>query len=173
MDSSFSILVDEALDCSKQEQLPFVFKIFWQSLWDKRRIYRTLLLWFAFAWESFISSSSYWDWKSYFRYTNCGGQGYEGTASISSHINCLSAHIHGINEKTVYTYFYSHQLNLVVAASCNIPCTYNPATLEAESWNVMGSVPAEGNKPSIGRRIVWVTVIQHRESNPTKHLKLL
>ena len=51
---------------------------------------------------------------------NCRGQGYDGAASVSGHINGLSAHILRINEKAVYTHCYSHRLNLAVAASCSI-----------------------------------------------------
>ena len=51
---------------------------------------------------------------------NCRGQGYDGAASVSGHINGLSADILRINEKAVYTHCYSHRLNLAVAASCSI-----------------------------------------------------
>ena len=40
-----------------------------------------------------------------------------------------------------------------------ITCTCNPATLEAEFWNVVGSIPIRDNSPSIGRRIVLPPVI--------------
>ena len=39
--------------------------------------------------------------------------------------------------------------------------TYNPAILEAEFWNDVGSISVGGNKPSIGEWIVWPPVIQH------------
>ena len=35
-----------------------------------------------------------------------------------------------------------------------VACTCNPATLEAEFRNGVGSVPVEGNSPSIGGWIV-------------------
>ena len=31
-----------------------------------------------------------------------------------------------------------------------VPCTCNPATLEAESWNGVGSIPVGGNSLLIG-----------------------
>ena len=31
-----------------------------------------------------------------------------------------------------------------------VACTCNPATLEAEFWNSVGSIPVGGNSPSIG-----------------------
>ena len=51
---------------------------------------------------------------------NCQGHGYDEAASVSSHINGISAYILRINEKAVYTHCHSHRLNLLVAASCSI-----------------------------------------------------
>ena len=35
-----------------------------------------------------------------------------------------------------------------------VACTCNSATLEAEFWNAVGSIPVGGNSPSIGGWIV-------------------
>ena len=56
---------------------------------------------------------------------NCRGQGYDGAAAVSGHINGLSAHICKINNKAIYTHCHSHRLNLVIGASCNIQCVRN------------------------------------------------
>ena len=56
---------------------------------------------------------------------NCRRQGYDRAASVSDHINGLSAHILRTNEKTVCTHYHSHRLNLVVAASCSIQYVIN------------------------------------------------
>ena len=56
---------------------------------------------------------------------NCRGQGYDGAAAVSGHINGLSAHICKINNKGIYTHCHSHRLNLVIGASCNIQCVRN------------------------------------------------
>ena len=53
---------------------------------------------------------------------NCRGQGYDGAAAVSGHINGLSARICRINSKAIYTHCHSHRLNLVIGASCNIQC---------------------------------------------------
>ena len=42
-----------------------------------------------------------------------------------------------------------------------VACMCNPATLEAEFRNGVGSIPVGGNSPSIGGWIVWPPVIQH------------
>ena len=50
--------------------------------------------------------------------------------------------------------------------------TFNPATLEAEFRNVVGSIPVGGNSPSIGEWIVWPPVIKHKERSLTKYCDL-
>ena len=50
---------------------------------------------------------------------NCSVEGYDGAASVSDHIDCLSANILRINKKAVHTH-HSHKLNLAVAAACSI-----------------------------------------------------
>ena len=51
---------------------------------------------------------------------NCHWQEDDEAASVSGHINGLSAQILKTNGKPVYLHFHSHQFNLVVAASCSI-----------------------------------------------------
>ena len=48
-------------------------------------------------------------------------------------------------------------------------CTCKAATLDAESWNDVGSIPVIGNSPSIGGKIVLSTVIQHKERSLTNY----
>ena len=59
---------------------------------------------------------------------NCFGQGYDGAAAVSGHINGLSAHICKINSIAICTHFYTHHLNLVIGASCNIHPVRNDFT---------------------------------------------
>ena len=56
---------------------------------------------------------------------NYRGQRYDEAASVSGHINGLSAHILGTNEKAVYTHCHSYRLNLVMVASCSIQYVRN------------------------------------------------
>ena len=50
--------------------------------------------------------------------------------------------------------------------------TCNPATLEAEFWNGVGSIPVVGNIHSINGRIVLPPVTQHLERSLTKYWDL-
>ena len=47
-----------------------------------------------------------------------------------------------------------HNNKLNVSMSGVVACTCNPATLEAEFRNGVGSIPVGGNSPSIGGWIV-------------------
>ena len=49
---------------------------------------------------------------------------------------------------------------------------HNPATSGAEFWIDGGSVPVEGNSPSIGGWIASPPVMQDSEMNLTKHWDL-
>ena len=40
----------------------------------------------------------------------------------------------------------------VVACTCVVACTPNPATLEAEFLNCVGLIPVRGNSPPIGEK---------------------
>ena len=53
-----------------------------------------------------------------------------------------------------------------------VVCTRNPATLEAELCNGVGSITAGGNSPSTGGWIVRPTVIQSYERSLTKYWAL-
>ena len=56
---------------------------------------------------------------------NCRGQGYDGAAAVSGHINGISAHICKIYNKGIYTNCHSHHLNLVIGMPCDIQCVRN------------------------------------------------
>ena len=57
--------------------------------------------------------------------SNCLVDGYDGVASVSGHVNDLSAYILKINDKAVYIHCHSHRLYLAEASSCNIKCARN------------------------------------------------
>ena len=42
-----------------------------------------------------------------------------------------------------------------------VACTCNPATLKAEFWSGVASIPVGGNSPSIDGWIVWPPIFQH------------
>ena len=102
----FSILADEASDCSNQEQLSLVLRFV-----DKDGEIREEFLGFLYC-ELGLTGKALAETMLTEILTldinNCCGQGYDGAASVSGHINGLLAHILRTNEKAVYTHCYSH-----------------------------------------------------------------
>ena len=96
----FSILADEASDCSDQEQLSLVLRFV-----DKDREIREELLGFlhcdlGLTGETLAETILTEIGNLTLDINNC----HDGAASVSGHINGLSAHILRINEKAVYTH---------------------------------------------------------------------
>ena len=52
--------------------------------------------------------------------SNCRGQEYDGAGSVAGHVKGLAKRIKDHNDKAVYTYCFSHRLNLSVANSCKL-----------------------------------------------------
>ena len=96
----FSVLADEASDCSNQKQLFLVLRFA-----DKDGEIRDefVLTGKALA-ETILTKIG----NLTLDISNCRGQRYDGAASVSGHINGLSADILRINEKAAYAHFHSH-----------------------------------------------------------------
>ena len=100
----FSILADEASDCSNQEQLSLVIRYV-----DSDCVIREEFLGFLHC-DLGLSGKALaetvlgglidlgLDIRNY-----CG-QGYDGAAAVSGHINGLSVHIYKINNIAIYTH---------------------------------------------------------------------
>ena len=118
---NFSILDDEASDCSNQEQLSFVLRFGEIPEEFLGFLHCELALSGKALAETILTEIG----NLTLDINNCRGQGYDGAASVFGHINGLSAHILRINEKAVCTHCHSHRLNLVVASSCSIQYVRN------------------------------------------------
>ena len=121
----FSILADEASDCSNQEQLSLVIRYV-----DSDCVIREEFLGFLHC-DLGLSGKALAETvlggliDLGLDIRNCRGQGYDGAAAVSGHINGLSAHICKINSKAIFTHCHTHRLNLVIGVSCNIQCVKN------------------------------------------------
>ena len=121
----YSILADEASDCSNQEQLSLVIRYV-----DSDCVIRKEFLGFLHC-DLGLSGKALAEIvlggliDLVLDIRNCCGQGYDGAAAVSRHTNGLSAHICKISNKAIYTHCHSHGLNLVIKASCNIQCVRN------------------------------------------------
>ena len=124
-ENQFFSLADEASDCSSQEKLSLVIRY-----GDSDCVIREEFLGFLHC-DLGLSGKALAETvlggliDLGLDIRNCCGQGYDGAAAVSGHINGLSAHICKINNKAIYTHCHSHRLNLVIGASCNIQCVRN------------------------------------------------
>ena len=62
---------------------------------------------------------------------------------------------------------YQKQFRLRFCKPLVVTSTYNPASLETKFRNRVGSIPVEGNRPSVDRQTAWPPVIQLQERNLT------
>ena len=122
----FSIIADEARDCSNKEQMSLVLR-FVDSNCDIREDF----IRFVHCDEGLSGKELYSVlYKSLtadlkLDVLDCRGQGYDRAGAVSGHINGLSAHFLKINDKAVYTHCHSHRLNLVICSSCSIQFVRN------------------------------------------------
>ena len=123
-ESFFSILADKSYDCSNQEQLSLVIRYVDSDCVIREEFPGFLHCDLGLSGETLA--------ETVLRLIDLGldirnyrGQGYDGAAVVSGHINGLSSHICKINNKAIYTHCHSHRLNLVIGASCNIQCVRN------------------------------------------------
>ena len=121
----FSILADEATDCSNKEQMSLVLRFV-----DQQNIIREDFIGFLHCkWGLSGADLS----KVILSKLNtlgldihdCRGQGYDGAGAVAGRINGLSSHILRLNRKAIYTHCHSHRLNLVISKSCSVQLVRN------------------------------------------------
>ena len=106
----FSILADEASDCSNQEQLSGVIRFVDGSREMKEELLGFLhceldLFGKVFA-EKVLNGVA----SLTLNIHNCRGHGYDGAPSVSGYTNGVSSQILCINEKAIYAHCHSHRL---------------------------------------------------------------
>ena len=121
----FSVLADEASDCSNQEQLSLVIRFADGSGEIREELLGFLHCDLGLSGKALAETVLNGIADLTLDIQNCRGQGYDGDSSVSSYINGVSAQILRINEKAIYIHSHSHRLNLVVAGSCNIQIVRN------------------------------------------------
>ena len=112
----FSILADEASDCSTQEQQSLVIKYVDSDCVIREEFLGFLRCGLRFSGKSLAETVLGGLINIGLGIRNCRGQSYGGAAAVSGHINGLSAHICKINSKAIYKHCHSYRLNLVTGA---------------------------------------------------------
>ena len=114
----YSILADEATDCSMKEQLALIFRFV-----DKKNNIKEEFISFLECSYGLSGQSLYRTIKEFLvsvgiDISDCRGQGYYGAGAVAGKNQGLSAHVLRANPKALYTHRFCHRLNLVVVASC-------------------------------------------------------
>ena len=114
----YSILADEATDCSMKEQLALIFRFV-----DKKNNIKEEFISFLECSYGLSGQSLYRTIKEFFvlvdiDISDCRGQGYDGAGAVAGKNQGLSAHALRVNPKALYTHCSCHRLNLAVVASC-------------------------------------------------------
>ena len=118
----FSILADEASDCSNQEQLSVSIRYVDSDCAIREEFLGFLHCDLGLSGKALAETVLGGLNDLGLDIRNCSGQGYSGPAAVSGHINGLYAHICKINNKAICTHCHSHRLNLFIDTSCNIQC---------------------------------------------------
>ena len=121
----FSILADEASNCSNQEQLSLVIRYVGSDCVIREDFLGFLHCDLGLSGKALAETVLGGLIDLGLDIRNCHGQGYDGAAAVSGHINGLSAHICKINNNAIYTHCHSHHLNLFIGTACNIQCVRN------------------------------------------------
>ena len=120
----YTILADEATDCSNLEQVSIVIRF----VDGDKRIREDFLGFITverITGESLATALLSWLETHNIDVSLCRGQGYDGASNMSSSISGVQGRIRSVSPMAFYTHCQSHQLNLCVVKACSIPLVRN------------------------------------------------
>jgi hypothetical protein len=117
----FSLLADEATDCSNTEQMAVVLRFIDESLKIREDFLGFILCSDGLSGEALSENISKFITSIGLRMEECRGQGYDGAGNMAGKLSGVAARIQCRFEKAIYVHCGSHVLNLCVASSCSLP----------------------------------------------------
>ena len=122
----YSILADEASDCSNKEQMSLVLRFVDDDFNIREEFLRFIHCKEGLSGKDLASVIlKCLNEDLTLNIQDCCGQGYDGAGAVSGCINGLSTGILQVNRKAIYTHCYSHRLNLSICGSCSVQCVRN------------------------------------------------
>lgn len=117
----FTVLADEATDCSNIEQMALVLRFL-----DSSQKIREDFLGFIACEDGLTGQALSQEITNFvgdqgLSMDDCRGQGYDGAGNMAGKLSGIAARIQGTHEKAIYVHCNSHILNLCVASCCSIP----------------------------------------------------
>jgi hypothetical protein len=116
----YSVLADEATDCSSIEQMPIVLRYVDSNKEINERFVKFVQC-EGVTGEALATNIEDTLQELSLPLENCRGQGYDGASAMSSQSKGVSGRILKKNPKALYVHCSSHRLNLVVAKACQLP----------------------------------------------------
>lgn len=124
----YSIIADEASDCSDKEQMSLVLRFVDKDMNIREDFIKFLHCKWGLTGAGLATLVLEALNDLTLNIQDCRGQGYDGAGAVAGHINGLSAHILNLNKKALYTHCFSHRLNLTVCESTSVPLVRNVLT---------------------------------------------
>ena len=118
----YTILADEATDCSLKEQIALIFRFVDKSSTIREEFVSFLECSYGLSGESLFKTIKEFLDNNDIDISDCGGQGYDGARAVAGKNQGLTAHVLRLNSKALYTHCSCHRLNLAVVASCGKQC---------------------------------------------------
>ena len=114
----YTILVDEATDCSLKEQIALVLRFVDKNSTIREKFVSFLECSYGLSDQLLFKTIKEFLDSNGIDISYCRGQGYDGAGAVAGKNQGLAAHFLGINSKALYTNCSCHRLNLAVVASC-------------------------------------------------------
>ena len=116
----FSVLADEATDCSNVEQMAIVLRFVDNLMKIREEFLGFIPCQKGLSGEALFEEISNFIKGIDLRMEDCRGQGYDGAGNMAGKLSGVAARIQRIYDKAIYVHCNSHVLNLCVASSCKI-----------------------------------------------------
>ena len=121
----FSILADEATDCSNIEQMSVVIRFVDRTLTIREEFLGFVPCELGLSGEAIADSIMKFVEKLGLNIEFCRGQGYDGAGNMAGRVSGAAARIQANNKNAIYAHYGSHILNLCVASSCEMQLVRN------------------------------------------------
>ena len=121
----FSILADEASDCSNIEQMSVVIRFVDRTLTIREEFLGFFPCKLGLSGEAIANSIMKFVEKLGLNMEFCRGQGYDGAGNMAGRVSGAAARIHANNKNAIYVHCGSHILNLCIASSSQMQLVRN------------------------------------------------
>ena len=121
----YSVLEDEATDCSNREQMPIVLRYVDSNKEINERFIKFVECDDGVTGKALAKNVEDTLDEIGLPLGQCRGQGYDGASAMSSKSKGVSGRILSKNSKAIYVHCASHCLNLVIAKTCKLTSIRN------------------------------------------------